>query len=125
VPPPVVIYGPPTASYLEQFRKELDQMQVPDPKIEVERRLVEGNPATEILRTSEETHCDAIVMGSHGRTGLGRLVLGSVAEQVMRQAACPVLIVKTPLTRSPFPDDDAVNQAGTFAVHSFNPSCPR
>ena len=39
-------------------------------------------------------------MGTHGRTGLGRLLLGSVAEQVLRKAACPVLTVKVPLMRN-------------------------
>ena len=41
--------------------------------------------------------CDLIVMGTHGRTGLGRLLTGSVAEEVLRKAVCPVLVVKTPL----------------------------
>jgi nucleotide-binding universal stress UspA family protein len=108
VPPPVVIYGPPTESYLEQLRKELDQMPVPDARIQVERRLVEGNPATEILRAAEETHCDVIIMGSHGRTGLSRLLLGSVAEAVLRQAVCPVLIMKPSLPQPQCPE----NQAG-------------
>jgi hypothetical protein len=42
-----------------------------------------------------------IVMGTHGRTGLGRLLMGSVAEQVVRKATCPVLTVKTPLGQTP------------------------
>jgi nucleotide-binding universal stress UspA family protein len=99
VPPPVVIYGPPTESYLNEMRKSLDQMQVPDPRIPVERRLAEGNPAAEILQTAADIHCDMIVMGSHGRTGLKRLVVGSVAEEVMRRAAYPVLIAKAPLAQ--------------------------
>lgn len=40
--------------------------------------------------------CDPIVVGTHGRTGLGRLLLGSTAEPVVRQAACPVVTVKSP-----------------------------
>jgi nucleotide-binding universal stress UspA family protein len=108
VPSPVVIYGPPTESYLEQLRKELDQMQVQGSEIEVERRLVEGNPATEILRTAEETRCDMIIMGSHGRTGLSRLLLGSVAEQVMRRATCPVLIMRGTSGQSALAENAAV-----------------
>jgi quercetin dioxygenase-like cupin family protein len=67
-----------------------------DPRIRVEHRLAEGNAAEEILRLGEAMHCDLIVMGSHGRTGLGRLLTGSVAEEVLRKAACPVMVVKTP-----------------------------
>ena len=44
-----------------------------------------------------EAHTDLIVMGTHGRTGMGRLLMGSVAEQVVRQAPCPVVTVKAPL----------------------------
>jgi nucleotide-binding universal stress UspA family protein len=64
--------------------------------VQLEYRLGTGDPATEILRLAGETKCDLIVMGTHGRTGLTRLVLGSVAEEVLRQAPCPVLAVKTP-----------------------------
>jgi len=61
----------------------------------VEHRLGEGDPATVILEVAEETGAGLIVMGTHGRTGLGRLVMGSVAEQVLRTAPCPVLTVRT------------------------------
>jgi nucleotide-binding universal stress UspA family protein len=67
---------------------------------EVEYRVQDGDPAVEILAASREAPCDLIVMGTHGRTGLGRLLLGSVAEQVVRKAACPVLTVKIPATRT-------------------------
>jgi len=56
----------------------------------------DGDAAEEILRVAEEVRCDLIVMGTHGRSGLGRLLMGSVAEQVMRKARCPVLTVKCP-----------------------------
>jgi nucleotide-binding universal stress UspA family protein/quercetin dioxygenase-like cupin family protein len=68
-----------------------------DPHIRVEHRLAEGDPAEEILRLAASQHCDVIVMGTHGRTGLGRLLTGSVAEAVLRKAVCPVLVVKVPL----------------------------
>jgi len=57
-------------------------------------RLEEGDPAKEILRAASEVQCDLIVVGTHGRTGVGRLLMGSVAEQVIRKAPCPVLAVK-------------------------------
>jgi nucleotide-binding universal stress UspA family protein len=49
------------------------------------------------LPVAETRHVDLIVMGSHGRSGLSRLIMGSVAEGVMRGASCPVLIVKLPV----------------------------
>jgi hypothetical protein len=60
----------------------------------VEYRLVEGEPVREILRAARETACDLIVTGTHGRSGLDRLLMGSVAEQLLRKAPCPVLTVK-------------------------------
>jgi nucleotide-binding universal stress UspA family protein len=100
VTPPVVIYDegvllPGPSTYKDQLWKQLQQLQAGDPKVPVEYRLVEGEAATEILRMAQEMGCDLIVLGTHGRTGLGRLLLGSVAEQVMRRASCPVLTVKT------------------------------
>jgi nucleotide-binding universal stress UspA family protein len=53
----------------------------------------EGAPANEILASAHEIPSDLIVMGTHGRSGFERLVLGSVAEKVLRKAACPVLTV--------------------------------
>ena len=67
----------------------------------VEYRVEEGNPAVEILAAARAARCDLIVMGTHGRTGLGRVLLGSVAEQVVRKAACPVLTVKVPPPSTP------------------------
>ena len=56
--------------------------------------LVEGNPIGEILRIAKEAQFDLIVMGTHGRTGIKHVLLGSVAENVVRTASCPVLIVR-------------------------------
>jgi nucleotide-binding universal stress UspA family protein len=59
--------------------------------------LAEGDPAGEIVALAKSEHCDVIVLGTHGRTGLGRLLMGSVAEQVVRRAPCPVLTMKMPV----------------------------
>lgn len=67
-----------------------------DSDVRVETRLAEGDAADEILRLAEELPCDLIVMGTHGRSGLDRLLMGSVAESVLRRAGCPVLTVKSP-----------------------------
>jgi nucleotide-binding universal stress UspA family protein len=53
-----------------------------------------GLPAEEILQFAKQEGIDLIVMGSHGRTGLSRLLMGSVAESVMRKATCAVLDIK-------------------------------
>ncbi len=55
-----------------------------------------GEPAPEILRIAAEEHVDLIVIASHGLTGWRRLVFGSVAEKVVRQAPCPVLTIAAP-----------------------------
>ncbi len=60
---------------------------------DVETVVVEGNPATEIVRIATERAIDLVVMGSHGRGGISRAILGSVADKVMRTAPCPVMIV--------------------------------
>jgi nucleotide-binding universal stress UspA family protein len=65
-----------------------------DPAIASEHCVTEGDAAASILQAAKETSCDLIVMGTHGRTGIGRMALGSVAEQVVRKAACPVLLAK-------------------------------
>jgi universal stress protein A len=59
-------------------------------------RYLRGSPTEEILQFSEQEEIDLIVMSSHGRTGLARLLMGSIAEGVMRKASCPVLVVKQP-----------------------------
>jgi nucleotide-binding universal stress UspA family protein len=53
-----------------------------------------GNPVVEILKAAKAWPADLIVVGSHGRSGLDRVLLGSVAEAVVRQAPCPVLVVR-------------------------------
>ena len=83
-----------------------------DPQIRVEHRLAEGDPAEEILHLAGRLRCDLIVMGTHGRTGLGRLLTGSVAEEVLRKAICPVLVVRTPLQPAPDLEPEATANPG-------------
>jgi nucleotide-binding universal stress UspA family protein len=78
----------------EDLRKMLHDIVPPDPAIAYEHRLVTGDPAAAIARLSDEEGVDLIVMGTHGRTGLTRLLMGSVAEAVVRRAKCPVLTYK-------------------------------
>lgn len=60
----------------------------------VEARQIDGAPAHEIAEFARTGNFDLVVMGSHGRRGFNRLLMGSVAENVMRQVQCPVLSVK-------------------------------
>jgi hypothetical protein len=64
---------------------------------ELRLRVADGQTVAEILRLAQALPCDLIVMGTHGRTGLSRLLAGSVAEEVLRKALGPVLAVRTPL----------------------------
>ena len=65
-------------------------------QLTVERRLITGDPAHALIRLAEEEAADLIVMGTHGRTGLMRALMGSVAETVVRRAPCPVLTLRQP-----------------------------
>ena len=58
--------------------------------------MLTGAPAKRIVEHARETHADLIVMATHGRTGLGHLLLGSIAERVVRTATCPVLTWRRP-----------------------------
>ena len=117
VAPPVIVYGggpapPQSERYPEELQEKLHLLQAKDPKVQVEHRLAEGDPVTEILRVAEEIKCDALVMGTHGRTGLGRLLMGSVAEGVVRKAPCPVLTVKSPLPHVQTSEESMAEQGG-------------
>ena len=83
---------PPT----EELLAKLDAVAVPDSHVPVERRLLAGDPADAIVRLAQTEDVDMIVMGTHGCRGLSRLLMGSVAETVVRAAPCPVLTVKQP-----------------------------
>ncbi len=56
--------------------------------------VLEGEPSAEIVRFAQECTASAIVMSTHGRTGLSHLLLGSVAERVLRGTTCPVFLVR-------------------------------
>lgn len=77
---------------LDATRERLDG---PDLKYAVETRLTRGFEVEAILRVSRETASDLIVMGTHGRTGLGRLLMGNTAVSVLSKADCPVLVMKS------------------------------
>jgi len=86
-------YGVPDPAS-EDLLRMLKEVLPPDPDVEYEHRLINGDPSTAIATLAEEEGADMIVMGTHGRTGLTRLLMGSVAEAVVRRAPCPVLTYK-------------------------------
>jgi nucleotide-binding universal stress UspA family protein len=88
-------------AYQARLWADLREIQPTTGDIPVEHRLAEGDPAAMIVRTAHETGCGLIVMGTHGRTGLDRLVMGSVAEQVIRKAPCPTMTVRAPQSFAP------------------------
>ncbi|MBY0525466.1 MAG: universal stress protein [Gemmataceae bacterium] len=78
------------------WRNQLEQIRPANPAIPVHHVFLEGDPAAEIVRFAADASMDLIVMGTHGRTGLDRLLVGSVTEKVMRGAPCSVMAVKLP-----------------------------
>jgi nucleotide-binding universal stress UspA family protein len=98
--PPSEHFDADMTAYRSEMKSQLDALE-PLPGITVERLLKEGHVVPTILRTAEERACDLIVLGTHGKNRIQRALMGSVAEQVMRQASCPVVIVKQPSAPRP------------------------
>src|SRR4051794_15128968 len=86
-------YGIPDPDRSE-VRRMLEAVVPTDPEVHYEHRLVMGDPADEIVKLAEEENVDLIVMATHGRTGFKRLLMGSVAEEVVRRSQCPVFTFK-------------------------------
>jgi nucleotide-binding universal stress UspA family protein len=101
----------PTEGELEVLKERLADFQVSDPAIQVEHLVLSGHPADQILQLAEETQCGLIVIATYARAGLDRMMMGSVAEEVVRHAPCSVLCVKSPATEAgPAP----VTKIGSF-----------
>ncbi len=81
-------------------RRQLETIRPENPGIVVDHVFLEGDPAEEIVRHAAECGADLIVIGTHGRTGVERQLMGSVAEKILRDAPCSVLIVKLPKAQS-------------------------
>jgi nucleotide-binding universal stress UspA family protein len=95
--------GGPDAGDPTYTRSQLEAVRPTNAAIPVTHVLLDGDPAAEIVRFAADAGIDVIVLGTHGRTGVDRLLLGSVAERVMRDAPCSVLVVKLP--KGPTPAD--------------------
>jgi nucleotide-binding universal stress UspA family protein len=95
-----------------EVKDQLEKVLPTVPTVPCEHHYLRGSPVIEILAFAEEENIDLIVMASHGRTGLSRLLMGSITEGVMRKAHCPVLVVKQPIGEPETVETAAVNSAG-------------
>ena len=87
VPPPDV----------EKEKAKLEKIVPTSSEVACEHAFIHGHPADELVEYAKNHEIDLIVMGTHGRTGLTRVLMGSVAEAVLRNAPCPVLTIKQPV----------------------------
>lgn len=97
-PPPVYgggdwYYGIPEPKR-DQLVEMLQRVVPRDPAVPYEHRLVSGHPADAVVKLAKAEGVEMIVMGTHGRSGVFRLLMGSVAEEIVRKAHCPVLTLR-------------------------------
>ena len=78
----------------ERILKMLEDVRPADQTVALTHRLSMGDPAGEIVRIAAEEGVEMIVLGTHGRSGMTRMLMGSVAETVVRRAPCPVLVYR-------------------------------
>ncbi|MEW6321075.1 MAG: universal stress protein [Acidobacteriota bacterium] len=108
----VEAYGFSLAALQQEWLKEatarIEKALTPDERRALNAQLVTvlGHPVVEVLRYAQEHQVDLIVMGTHGRGPLGHMVMGSVAERVVRKAPCPVLTVRQPEREFVLPDQE-------------------
>jgi universal stress protein A len=79
---------------IDQFLADLSDAE----RARIDVHLEVGDPAVSIVQAAHRVSADLVVMGTHGRTGARRMVLGSVAERVVRLAPCPVLVIPHPVS---------------------------
>lgn len=97
---PINVVSVVTSSHSDERRNEAERAvasavaRLTGLELKAEGQVAEGRPDDAIIKTAESLGADLIVVGSKGRTGLAKILLGSVAERVIGHAACPVLVVK-------------------------------
>lgn len=107
------------ADYDEEVRLDSERLKAifpPDPGVQFEHHHRVGSPAAEIVRFAKRYDVDLVVMGTHGRSGLSRLLMGSVAEAVIRNSPVPVLT----LHDSPIPITTVQPEMGVLANSVVN-----
>jgi nucleotide-binding universal stress UspA family protein len=80
---------------LQLLERRLEQFPIPEPRPRVRRLVVEGDPGAAIIDVARDERADLIVISTHGRSGWTRLLMGSTAEYVVRNAECPVLSLRS------------------------------
>lgn len=96
-PPPVTESILPASEYpglVAAIRRDLDGVAATVKDLPVETHVTGGEPGPAIVAIANNCDADLIVMGTHGRSGINRILMGSVAEYVLRHARCPVLTMK-------------------------------
>jgi nucleotide-binding universal stress UspA family protein len=89
------LYYGPMEPDIDLLRKTLERVTPNDSTVVCVHHLVMGDPAKEIVRIADDEEVEMIVMSTRGRTGLAHVLMGSVAEKVVRRASCPVLVFKS------------------------------
>ncbi len=92
--------GEDLAAYRDEMMERLQKMRAEAPFAQVDVMLKEGDVPGTIARTAEDTACDLVVMGTHGRSRMYEMTMGSVATEVTRIAPCPVVAVRVPAKAS-------------------------
>jgi len=83
----------------DRILRMLEDVRPKDPAVPFAHRMTMGDPAAEVVRIATEEAAEMIILGTHGRTGMLRLLMGSVAEAIVRQAPCPVLVYREVASR--------------------------
>jgi nucleotide-binding universal stress UspA family protein len=89
---------------LTKFQKEVvarDERTLRHAGIKVESRVLQGDPRETLIEEAKKDHVDLLVVGSHGRTGFDKLMMGSVASHVVTHSPCSVLVVKNGRSEGP------------------------
>jgi nucleotide-binding universal stress UspA family protein len=115
----------PVEDHLDEIREQLLRIQPPVQDVSVAHRIEQGNPAQEILQVAQMLPADLIVMGTHGRRGLRRLLMGSVAEYVLERSTCPVLTVKSPGESDAVGRETSFSTSGSQLSHNERPDGAR
>lgn len=101
IPPPAAAFSEVDVAFQQPAMTPFEDLELlkkhftSDTGVPIRYLVDQGDAGTVIARIAQEQQVSLIVMGTHGRKGVGRMILGSVAEHVLRRAKCPVLTVKS------------------------------